>query len=113
MNIDQIIKAFLIWLAFTADSDNILVRILEDWSMHFLLAFLVGFSVYLLTRTILSAGLPIILRLTRGRGSWAVGFIMDISPVLLALSLGLLSHFILDYGYLLWVTPLNPSLDLR
>ena len=85
---------------------------LIDPAQHFLLAFTAGALVYLLTSTmsfvLLSAwGIG-----TRKQTSSAVVYGIHICCLLLGVSAALLSHYLLDYGWQLYSTPLYPGLDL-
>lgn len=105
------IRAYLVAIALMPQGElsRFLVFVIEDWSMHFLLAFLVGLSVYSLTWITLYVFFSG-LRSIRKKDFTDAGLFMSIFPFLAALSVALLSHYFLDYVGYLWLVPLGESL---
>lgn len=88
------------------------IEILFDPARHFLYSAIAGLLVYLLTLTILSVLGWVWEHLTSKHISTVVVYIIILSSLLLATSAALGLHYVLDYVWLAYTTPLNPPLDL-
>ena len=92
----------MIWL-------DLLVEWAEDAYKHWLLAFSLGASAFLLTSTTLSVLLFVGRALLKRMGA---GYFILTCSLLAALSVALLSHWALDYFLVWWETPLGPPLNI-
>lgn len=117
---EELIKALLVLLAFAPGDVSWIVNAIEDETYHYILGsfsgLLVGFLVYysiLITSSVFSkerlAGSPkwvstVVDFFTRTSWFWVL---------LAAVSAVALSHYFLDYVYILWNAPLNPPLELH
>ena len=94
----------------TWEQINFLTEYFADGSKHFTLAFfagLLGFLLTLITLFVLQYGVSILLKRV------GAGYIILTCSLLVALSLALLSHWVLDYYSIWYNTPLGPPLELR
>jgi hypothetical protein len=89
---------------------DLLVEWSSDAMKHWLLAFSLAFLAYLLMRGMLYVLYNVARVLSRVMG---VVWLSRILSLLFALSIGYLSHWLLDYFWLWWNTPLGPSLNLK
>jgi len=83
-----------------------------DPARHFLFSAVAGSLVFFLTLTILSACGWVWERGTRKHISSAAAYIIILFCLLLAISAALGLHYLLDFGYAAYTTPLDPPLDL-
>ena len=90
-----------------------IIRFFSDPSKHFIMAFCEGFLVFLVVGIVSTALLKIMDSCGLSKNSIKiVTFGMSIILVLLAISVGLLSHSLLDSWYTWHITPLNPPLHI-
>ena len=101
MNLDTFL---LVW--------SFLDALLTDEAWHFGAGFLAGLLAYSLTWIMLFVPCSLVLRLTRRSMPMVVDFGIHFLSLSLALCFALISHWVLDFGRILYMMPLNPPLDL-
>jgi len=85
---------------------------ITDESKHFGLSAFMGYAVFSLTLTMLSAMVLVWQGLTHKMASMGVVYGILICSIVAGFSAVPLSHWALDYFYTWWVTPLGEGLDL-
>jgi hypothetical protein len=89
-----------------------LLEWLLDPARHWFVAFLAGLLGFSLMWIISSVPFAVLRLGLRRRVSSDVGFFILLCSLLAMLSAVVLSHYVLDYGSMLWHMPLGPPLEL-